>query len=50
MSAVGASGTVLIGHASKAGDVLGWYPTFGFDEVVKAMMRSDLRQEQNTCL
>jgi GDPmannose 4,6-dehydratase len=40
----------MVGDATKAGAVLGWYPTFGFDEVVKAMMNSDLRQEQDTCL
>jgi GDP-D-mannose dehydratase len=40
----------MAGDATKAGAVLGWYPTFGFDEVVTAMVSSDLEQEQHTCL
>jgi GDPmannose 4,6-dehydratase len=39
----------MAGDATKAGAVLGWYPTFGFDEVVKAMVSSDVEQEQHTC-
>lgn len=40
---------VAVGDPTKAGTVLGWYPTFGFDEIVKAMVSSDLRQEQEGC-
>ncbi|HWF28547.1 MAG TPA: GDP-mannose 4,6-dehydratase [Mycobacterium sp.] len=40
---------VAVGDPTKAGSVLGWYPTFGFDEIVKAMVSSDLRQEQDAC-
>ena len=38
-----------VGDASKARAVLGWRPTIGFDEIVKAMVSSDLRQEQDAC-
>jgi GDPmannose 4,6-dehydratase len=40
---------VAVGDPTKAGTVLGWYPTFGFDEIVKAMVSSDLGQEQEGC-
>ena len=40
---------IAVGDPTKAGTVLGWYPTFGFDEIVKAMVSSDLRQEQEAC-
>ena len=39
-------GAAVIGDATKAGDVLGWHPTTDFDEIVKTMVISDLRQEQ----
>lgn len=42
-------GAALVGDATKAGDVLGWHPSIGFDEIVRAMVSSDLRQEQDTC-
>jgi GDPmannose 4,6-dehydratase len=39
----------MVGDATKAGAVLGWHPTFGFDDIVRAMVSSDLRQEQDAC-
>ena len=32
----------LVGDASKAREVLGWKPTYSFDELVKEMVQSDL--------
>jgi GDPmannose 4,6-dehydratase len=42
-------GGAVVGDATKAATVLGWYPSFGFDEIVKAMVSSDLRQEYQAC-
>jgi GDPmannose 4,6-dehydratase len=39
-------GAALVGDATRAGDVLGWHPSIGFDEIIKKMVSSDLRQEQ----
>jgi GDPmannose 4,6-dehydratase len=38
----------MIGDASKAASVLGWQPTMTFGAIVKAMVCSDLAQEQHT--
>jgi GDPmannose 4,6-dehydratase len=38
-----------IGDAAKAHAVLGWRPTLGFNEIVKAMVSSELRQEHDPC-
>jgi GDPmannose 4,6-dehydratase len=32
----------LVGDASKAREVLGWRPTYSFDDLIKEMVRSDL--------
>ena len=42
-------GTTNVGDPAKASAVLGWRPTRGFDEIVKAMVSFDLRQEQDAC-
>jgi len=44
-----AEGIPNVGDATKARTVLGWRPTRGFDEIVKAMVSFDLRQEQDAC-
>ncbi|MDP7078368.1 MAG: GDP-mannose 4,6-dehydratase [Candidatus Undinarchaeales archaeon] len=35
----------LLGDASKAKELLGWRPKVGFEELVKLMMRGDLKRE-----
>ncbi|MDP7492083.1 MAG: GDP-mannose 4,6-dehydratase [Candidatus Undinarchaeales archaeon] len=35
----------LLGDASKAKELLGWQPKVGFEELVKLMMRGDLKRE-----
>lgn len=40
----------LLGDASKARDKLGWTPKTGFVELVREMMREDLRQAQRDAL
>ena len=42
-------GAALVGDATKAANVLDWHPTLGFDEIVKAMVSFDLRQEHDAC-
>jgi GDPmannose 4,6-dehydratase len=38
----------MVGDATHAREVLGWQPVMTFDEIVTAMVNSDLRQEQNS--
>jgi GDPmannose 4,6-dehydratase len=38
-----------VGDATKAGEILGWRPTFDFIHIVEAMVTSDMQQEQQTC-
>ncbi|HTI78633.1 MAG TPA: GDP-mannose 4,6-dehydratase [Mycobacterium sp.] len=42
-------GSTNVGDPAKASAVLGWRATRGFDEIVKAMVSFDLRQEQDAC-
>jgi GDPmannose 4,6-dehydratase len=42
-------GAARVGDATKAGNVLDWHPALGFDEIVKAMVSFDLRQEHDAC-
>lgn len=37
---------ILVGDATKARQVLGWQPTVTFDELVKIMMESDLKEAE----
>jgi GDPmannose 4,6-dehydratase len=34
---------LLVGDATKAREVLGWQPTYSFDELIKEMVREDMR-------
>jgi GDPmannose 4,6-dehydratase len=38
----------MVGDATKAWESLGWKPTKSFQEIVVAMVESDLQREQNT--
>lgn len=38
----------LVGDASKAREILGWRPTYSFDELVKEMVQSDLEANART--
>jgi GDPmannose 4,6-dehydratase len=42
-----AEGTAMIGDSAKARRILGWQATRSFEQIVDAMVTSDLRQEQN---
>ncbi|MFH8038719.1 MAG: GDP-mannose 4,6-dehydratase, partial [Candidatus Aenigmatarchaeota archaeon] len=37
---------ILVGDATKARQVLGWQPTVTFDELVKIMIESDLKEAE----
>ncbi|WP_336923871.1 GDP-mannose 4,6-dehydratase [Aquipuribacter sp. SD81] len=37
-------GPALVGDATRAREVLGWTPTLGFDDVVRAMVEADLER------
>jgi GDPmannose 4,6-dehydratase len=39
---------VSVGDATKAATILGWRPTMTFNDIVEAMVTSDIRQEQLT--